>query len=231
MKNHNITELFTSNSLKDKRCFLLGGGLSLIGFDYSLLDGEFTIGVNKTFTVFNPTINYSMDLKLYNYLIQPTKKHERRSIQESLIDFTGHKVFLCPKKNQIPIFAEGWFVISRLLEESLSLDIEKGIFPGTNSGFGALMLDISMGCKEIYLLGYDLKVLDNKTHWHKGYLNKDAHLYEKTLFPRYRQEFEEFSDTIEDEGVKVVNFSNTSTIKCFPKDVIGNVLKQSKAHV
>ena len=40
-----------------KRCFIVGAGPSLDGFDFSLLEGEVTIGLNFMSVFFEPTIH------------------------------------------------------------------------------------------------------------------------------------------------------------------------------
>ena len=166
-----ITQVFSSNSLANKRCFLLAGGPSLTGFNYDLLKDEFTIGINKTFIAHASTINYSADMKFYNLVCSEGTKRDQKILHDSWLRYTGYKVFRCPIRSYP--FTKDIYVVDRILEKVLSLDINQGIYLGENSGFGALMLAIAMGCKNIALLGYSLKVFKNITHWHDGYRNQE----------------------------------------------------------
>jgi hypothetical protein len=221
--SNNISQILSSNSLEKRRCFLLGGGPSLEDFDYSILINEFTIGVNKTLLIFNPTINYSMDPRFYENAVRPPQKRDERLFHEAWVKYTGLKVLLCPKKDNRLVLSDDIYIVTRITQKILSLDINQGIYPGTNSGFGAFMLAIAMGCKEIYLLGYDMKVVNDKTHWHKGYPNqnlKDC----KIRLEKFNNEMEEFSEIIKKQNIKVVNLNKNSALECFPKDHIKNIM-------
>ena len=218
-----ITEVFSNSSLENKRCFLIAGGPSLINFDYTLLKDEFTIGVNKTFLDYHPTMIYCMDIALYEYLSRLGRKRAQKEAHLAWLAYKGYKVFLCPKRKHT--FTDDIYVVDRLLGKTLSLDISKSFYPGKNSGFGALTLAIAMGAREIYLLGYDLKTgPKERTHCHDGYPNQDFRKFVKRL-EKFRVEFEEFAPIIEKEGIKVVNLSKNSALECFSKDSIENILK------
>ena len=138
---------------------------SLHKFNYKLLKDEFTIGINKIFTVFNPTIIYCMDTKFYNYISEPGKR-EQREIHNKWLEYNGYKVFLCPRRKYI--FDKDIYVVDRIDGKVISLDVGEGIYPGRNSGFGALTLAMSLGCRNIALLGYDLRVFGEQSHFHSG---------------------------------------------------------------
>src|ERR1017187_6377563 len=67
--NKHITEVFNKDSWLGKRCFIVGGGESVKGFDFNRLNGEHTIGINKAFKFFSTsTINYGMDHVFYTQM-------------------------------------------------------------------------------------------------------------------------------------------------------------------
>lgn len=143
-------------------CFLIGGGPSLrdpffVKFldEYICTRKFLSIGINKAF-VWNPTINYSMDYSFWKDIKQ----------QKDWIDYKGLKVFLRRRKDT---FDDSIYVVNEINEKKISLDLKAGIYPGNNSGFGGLMLAIALGCKRIWLLGYDLMTTKEHTHWHGGY--------------------------------------------------------------
>jgi len=47
--NSKITQKFNSSSWLNRRCFIIGGGESLINFDFSCLKNELIITINKAF--------------------------------------------------------------------------------------------------------------------------------------------------------------------------------------
>ncbi|MHA1592741.1 MAG: hypothetical protein ACTSUP_09750 [Candidatus Heimdallarchaeaceae archaeon] len=220
-----ITDILSSTSLANKRCFLLAGGPSLRGFNYNTLKNEFTIGVNKTFTTFPTNICYVMDLKLYNYISQSGVKQDQRKIHLAWTNYGGNKIVLCPSRKHV--FAKDIYLVDKIVGKSISLDIGKGIYPGKNSGFGALMLAISMGAKEIFLLGYDMKVDGRRTHWHKGYLNQEPEGFAKKL-EKFKKEFEEFAESLNGENIRITNLNPNSALKCFPFARLEDVLSKKK---
>ncbi|MHA1690363.1 MAG: hypothetical protein ACTSU7_01870 [Candidatus Heimdallarchaeaceae archaeon] len=222
-KYKNISEIYTSTSLENKRCFLLAGGPSLKNFNYAVLKDEFTIGINKTFTIFSSNINYSMDLKFYNYISRPGNENGQRKVHESWLKYQGYKVFTCQRNKYN--FSNDIFVVDRINERTLSFDLSKGIYAGSNSGFGALMLAVALGSKVIYLLGYDLKVNEKNTHWHQGYFNQNVAIFEKRLL-KYKQLFEEFAPYLKENGIEVINLSVNSALECFPKSTLDKVLRK-----
>lgn len=219
--------MITVNSNQD--CFLLAGGPSLKGFDFKRLDGKFTIGVNKIFKIFHPNIIYCMDRKFYNYLHLPAERKltEDANILNEWLTSPAIKAFLSPstspKKNE-RFFKESFIeVIPRISNKCISFDINEGIYPGTNSGFGALSLAIALGFKKIYLLGYDLKINGKDTHFHKGYPNQSIDTQQRHL-NNFKRTFEFFAPKIKEAGVTVINLTPDSALTCFDKMNIEEVL-------
>lgn len=66
-----ITSVLSSGCWEGQTCFVLGGGPSLVAFNYKWLEGQKVIGINKTFTTFSATVNYSMDYNFFD-LVQST---------------------------------------------------------------------------------------------------------------------------------------------------------------
>jgi len=213
--SHDISEVMCNGQWSGKKCFLLGGGPSLKGFDYNFLSGQLTIGINRTFEVFEPTLLYCMDARFYDWVVfgEPGKgvDLERKKRWNSLLSL---KVFLGTKGKK---YKEGVVTVRRRTEQTISLDLKKGIYGGTNSGFGALMLAIALGAKEIYLLGYDFKVEEKDTHWHNGYgwLSKKK---QENVLKTYIKIFERFAPTIDRMGIKVINLNPDSALRCFRRE-------------
>ena len=208
---------------QNQRCFILGGGPSLTGFDFNTIKDENTIGINKAFTVFPDTkINYSMDLKFYKE-IQARKTEEDKKLYNSWTDYKGIKVFLKTSNNFV--FDKDIIVLNKLSQKAISFDVSKGVYAGSNSGFGALMLSISLGCKQIFCLGYDFNVdtVNKKTHFHSGYRGQTVENFSRKL-ERFRGNFEEFASNLKDNNIDIVNLNPNSALRCFRFDTIENVM-------
>lgn len=212
-----ITEVLPSGVWRGKRCIIIGGGPSLENFNFSVLNSELTIGVNKAFIVHNSTVNYAMDLRFYSSLTEPSKKDPKAvELHQQWLNYKGIKLFLRTSKKVK--FGPSVYYVNSLRRKVLSFNLNEGIHGGNNSGFGALMLAIALGANPIGLLGFDLKVnkKKNRTHWHEGYFHQNVHEMPRKL-ESFAKCFEEFAPTIEQHKIKVVNLCLDSALRCFPK--------------
>ena len=229
-KVHYITEVLPSGAWKDKTCFLLGGGPSLKDFDFDLIRNELTIGVNKSFTRFPTTVNYAMDVRFYDMITCTgnvhTKNTDCKELYQQWLAYEGIKLFI--KRSAKSKFDSSVYIVNNLGKKVLSLDLQKGIWGGNNSGFGALMLACALGATRIGLLGYDLKVQKKQkgieTHWHGGYGLGRAESFQSKL-DKFKMCFEEFARAITKQGILVVNLNPNSALDCFPFDTIENFLR------
>jgi hypothetical protein len=221
---HDVTEVLRSGQWSNKRCLIFGGGPSLIGFDYGSVADELTIGINKSFELFSPTINYSMDLRFHD-LLQDTKDRTAAVLRQKWAAYKGIKLFF-RRDNETEY--TGVYTVKALGKRAISYDLSAGIWEGANSGFGAMMLAIALGSTRIGLLGYDMTV-DQKagrTHCHEGYGQDPMDL--QTKLNRFRQEFEEFGPAILSHGISVFNLNPASAIQCFPKCNLAEFLQDKQ---
>ncbi len=217
-----IIGVLKSGCWEGQTCFILGGGPTLEGFNYQWLTGQKTIGINKTFMTFSATVNYSMDYNFFDLVQFTTDSHAKEyPLHQAWMAYQGIKVFL--HHDEHDRFAQGIYYVDELPQKGISFDLDRGIYPGNNSGCGALMLAVALGCKKIGLLGYDLKVQGNKTHWHEGYgySLKDV---AKSL-EDFRAVIDEWGPAILSMGVKVFNLSPDSALRSFPKTDVRTFLE------
>lgn len=215
MLGTNISTVLRSGCWEGQTCFILGGGPTLEGFNYQWLEGQKTIGINKTFTTFSATLNYSMDYDFFD-LVQfkaSDPRAKEHPLYEAWMAYRGMKVFL--HHDEHDRFANGVYYVNEITQKGISFDLERGIFPGNNSGCGALMLAVALGCKKIGLLGYDLKVQGTKTHWHEGYGYPLKNVV-KSL-EDFRSVIDEWGPVILSMGIKVFNLSPNSALRSFPR--------------
>ena len=218
-----LSKVVQSGSWKGRRCFLIGGGPSLKCFKPARIENELTIGINKSIIKFNPTINYSMDIKFHDSLLTlDSTDPEGMLIKERWNNYKGIKVFLRLTPKQL--YMQEVYLVEKIHKRTISFDLDKGIYPGGNSGFGALMLAIALGANPIYLLGYDLKTTENRTHWHNGYPHQDSvEVFSKKL-DKYKRCFERYAPKIAEKGVDVINLNLESNLECFSKNSFANII-------
>jgi hypothetical protein len=211
-------------SWRGQRCFILGGGTSLRGFDFERLRGERTIAINKAFLDAPfADILFGMDWnKFFKRVFNGKMGH---GMKEKFDEFEGLKV-LCDLVDR-HTGSILWIKSADYKRDGIPKTMREGLFHGTNSGYAALGLAIVLGANPIYLLGYDMKPDGEKFHYHSGYqkirTKKDIKEAIHTLGV-FKKAFEYISDELMRRRVSVVNLNQESALRCFPFSTIDEVL-------
>ena len=189
-----------------RRCFIVGGGPSLINFDFSQLRGELAIGINRAFEKMDPTIIFSMDNRFYTWLQKGTfgpqvlQKYQDSQACKIWVESAGFD------------FGSEVQTVPKLFGRGVSTSLAEGLYLGSNSGFTALNLAICLGANPIYLLGFDLHTRGQFQRWfHDGYPVRQ----QDDIYANFREDFEEVAPAIEERGIKVINLNLASALKCF----------------
>lgn len=191
-----------------RRCWIIGGGPSLKGFDFNTLRGELTIGVNKAFLHHDPTIIFSGDYRFYKKLMMfNTPKRERLWTDDEERCYQARAKYLQSHAYKVWLDTEGGafgdevFVVDYAGhynketkkfegEEAISFNLEDGIYQGRNSGYAALNLAIALGASPIILLGFDMLGRDGKAAWfHEGYEALSEWQRTESVYDRFLEQF------------------------------------------
>jgi len=201
-----LHDIMPDGAWKNQRCFIIGGGESLKGFDFSKLKNELVIGVNRAYEAIDCTINYAMDHNLYRWITGGELGQEAKKKFE---DFKGIPVWLNSAGYDYP---KGIFILNKLSNHKRNFIMKDGLRSGTNAGLGALSLAVCLGANPIYLLGFDMKGRDGKqTWWHDGYPeNQIDRIYESFIL-----DFKRVESELREKGVQVINLNPESKLKCF----------------
>ena len=203
-----LIKKYPNKTWSGNRCFIIGGGPSLKGFDFSLLDGELTIAVNRAFEYIDPTIIFYTDYEtFYKKLIDGGFGDEAR------------KKFIMSRTLKIALniggvnYDHGTYSIPLSRTPRMTTDLKDGLFDGGNSGFGALNLAVCLEANPIYLLGFDMQGSgDGKQAWfHSGY----SEIGSDKVYPRWQDYFKEAVPIIKRAGSQVINLNKKSALKCF----------------
>ena len=188
--------------------FLIGGGSSLERFDFTLLTGLNVIGCNDAFHLGPEIVRVCVfgDAGWWHR----NKWH--------LEKYAGRIVTNAPSLMHL-----------RIPNVQKMKRIRDGIHNhdtlGWNYSTGALAINlaISLGAVKIYLLGYDLTNVGNKSHWHKyGKATREF------CFSRFLRGFETLKAALP-AGVSVVNVSDgSSKLNCFETISFETLLKVIK---
>lgn len=143
---------------KDQDCIIIGGGASLANFDWSWLVSENTIGCNTAFTLGEKVckVCFFGDWRWW------------RKYESALADYKGIVFTNVPGlfKTRVP-----W--LWTLEREAHGLHHDKLGWNG-NTGAAAINLAILFGAKRIFLIGFDMKHVQNKSNWHNQIIDPRA---------------------------------------------------------
>lgn len=201
-----LHDVLPDGSWNGQRCFIIGGGESLKDFDFSKLKNELVIGVNRAYEKIDCTVNFSMDDSLYHWI---TKEKLGQEAKEKFEDFKGYPVWLDSAGYDYP---KGIFLLGKANSNNINHSMKEGIGGGTNSGFGAMCLAVSLGANPIYLLGFDMKGRDGKqTWWHNGYPDQR----DDKVYKMFINDFKRSCSGLQEKGIQVINLNAESALKCF----------------
>lgn len=186
-------------------CFIIGGGSSLRGFDWSLLDGKFVVAVNRAYEVLpNANIVYFTDNIFWRDHKSGLLNHKGRLMK----GMGGSLVNPSIKEPRVEEFK---------ITGVTGLEMAPGCTrSGKNSVYAVMNIcAVHLGFKAIYLLGVDMgwgKAQDRATsHFHDGYKNMSSN------YLQMKEAFETIKQPLEELGVRVVNLNPHSKLEVFEK--------------
>ncbi len=113
-------------------------------------------------------------------------------------------------------------IVKNLGNKGLSLD-STGLMTGHNSGYQAINLAFLLGSKKIILLGYDMREgKDRKNHWFGEHEWKKKN--PNVPYDLFLREFPSIVGPLKREGVEVINCNLDSSLECFKKISLSDVL-------
>lgn len=225
-------EILPDKSWMGERCFIVGGGPSLEGFDFHRLFGEKIIAVNTAFLdVPFADICFFMDvLEFFKWTITGKLGQDAK---QKFAEFQGFKVLLdlTKSRDQGPPkkldYSDVYFLYSdNTLKFGFPKKMEDGLYHGNNSGYAAIQLAICLGANPIFLLGFDMRVKrkdadEENTHYHKRYPRRPK--YQDTL-DSFIPGFKNLADLCKIHNIKVWNCSMESRLYCFRKIHVNEIL-------
>lgn len=216
-------EVMADGAWAGERCFIIGGGPSLTGFDFERLRGKGrVIAVNRAYEHAPfADILYFMDNGFYQWA---HKDHLFPGSLEAWNAFAGYKVFL----NILGREYGDVYSIRSLGRVGLSNSLKAGLYHGNNSGVGAVGLAFCLKANPIYLLGIDCKI-DNqrkKSHYHSGYSKRPM---SPAAYGSFKTDFERLCRFIRRTNYQIINLNPASAVRCFSFSTIDEVLSDGKA--
>jgi hypothetical protein len=197
---------------KGEDVFIIGGGTSLRNFDWTLLYNEKTIGCNQAFRLGEKVCDICLigDKK---FLFEGGDLSKPYLSNYSPLSEFGNPVVVCdPVLHNRP---EPWMLFMQREPKGISKD---ALGWNTNTGASAINLALILRAKNIYLLGFDMKLDENgKPNWHNEKLidKPEESTYERMLsyYGRIKHEINK-----KFPGVKVIHLlTGESKLKTFKR--------------
>jgi len=193
-------------------CFIVGGGPSLVGFDWKNLDGKFIIGINRAYEILpEAQIIYFTDDDYW-------QKHRKGMMAHKGLKFRGRlarrPIIKEPGVTEIQLHSKpgGWS------------DTFGELYHGSNSGYACIQVAGQLGFTTIYLLGFDMKHYGNYnhktknslgvTHWHNGHRRIDP----KTCYAMFMRNYDVMKPLAEKRNFNIININTPkgTALKHFP---------------
>lgn len=217
--------------LKDKyagkRCFVMGNGPSLVKCDLSKLKGEVTIGSNNHFLLWEQMGYKPTFLTLEDELVAKGRSSELSALTGTTKIFPYDLVnTLIPNSDTLYINFVRKYKPFPLFTEQFA---DKVYWGGTVSYLN-LQLAYYLGCKEVYLIGFDhsfkLPKMEGTTvitadapdsnHFHPDYYLKGHKWYDPNV-ERMESAYVYAKDYLQQHGVKVYNATVGGKLEVFER--------------
>jgi len=208
--NKRIQDVFPKDIWKGKRCFIIGGGPSLKGFDFNQFKGELVITVNRGLEACPfSAMNVCTDARVWGWY--ESSKDLGPEATEKFRSYKGYKVWL---NVQAFPFPEDIYTINPLAPTDFTFqEYYRGIPIYGNSGVNAIMMAACLGANPIYLLGFDLYGVDGHlANYHSGYPENMGQSEE--LYKVFQDDFHAASLQLNNH-TKVINLNPKSNLKYF----------------
>jgi hypothetical protein len=187
--------------------FLLGGGPSLRGFDAEVLRGRGrVIAINNSFLL----------APWADVLYYADRSWWRAHRAAVLASWTGGR------RVSIGTSEDGTQRLRCAGVAGLS-DDPSAVKHGSNGGYQAINLAYLLGAVRIVLLGYDMHVDGERTHWHEGHARQGASGQAKAL-AMFAGRFPALVEPLRAAGVEVINATPGSALQCWPYSPLEEIL-------
>lgn len=88
-----------------------------------------------------------------------------------------------------------------------------GVTNGRNGGYQALHLAAWLGARRVLLLGFDMRQVDGRMHWHEEHPVATS----STIFPNWLEHFGTLAPALSERGIEVINCTPGSALQAFPR--------------
>lgn len=201
--------------LEGETVIVIGGGPSLVDFDFDTLEGFNMIGANDAGLLTKAQTIITLDRNYYRNRLKEMVKKARE----------GRMVYAALPTDLPPDTKFPDEIVHLQFKRGRGLAQNPEMIYGLNSGFAALNVAYLSGAKDIRLIGFDFKFNPDQPHWHKEY----SWFTQKNdrQIQRWAKDFELTLPQLEAAGARVTNYVGPegSAITAYKTRPLGDVAK------
>ena len=197
---------------KDETVFIIGGGPSLIGFDFTPIHERKVIGVNNSYR-FGDWVDVCWfgDLKWFHW--------HQKELRQSFKGIVAH----CNTRSDLR--ALKWTACFAR-ESSRGLSTKPNTVRWNRcSGLSAINLAYHMGASTVFLLGFDMKHNGVQKNWHLDHMEDQSVEKADDRYVRFLSMCKYIKRDAIKLNLKIINGNPDSAIKEFPKMTLNQFLK------
>ena len=136
-------------------------------------------------------------------------------------NFSGRKITL--ENTALAADEPGLLSVKNFQLEPGMCKLNWGVHTGANSGYQALNIALHLGVKKVVLLGFDMRVVGRRTHWHMAHKRPTPEdVFRTRMIPQFNLAAREIR---EEWGVEVLNCTPDSALECFPRVPLDEALR------
>jgi len=216
-----------------QRCFILGGGPSLLKIDPAPLKNEITFGVNCIFLIYDWLGIHPTYYAVEDWLVYEDRSNDIKKF------VTGSKCFF-PLQFRTENFHRGNHRYFRAIYDfdvkdgwpNFSRNASKLVWIGGTVSYVCMQLAYYMGFSEVYLIGFDHKytkpanVITDGTEWtsqgndlnhfHPGYFGKGKRWHDPRV-DRMEMAYKKAKKCFESDGRKIFNATVEGCLEVFDR--------------
>jgi hypothetical protein len=201
------------DKVSGRQIFVIAGGPTVAQQNLDLLKGKKIVCINNAYKLIeNPTALYWADENWAAQHFDNLSKHNCKHRFHSKFHLSKQIITKDIKG------AGNCTLLKRSADYGIDSDVNNVC--GNNGGAQVLNLLFNMKVREIVLLGYDMKLISSKSHWHSGH----GLPISPSVYFNFISSVESMAPFLERAKINVINTSPNSDLKCFTKQKLEDVV-------
>jgi hypothetical protein len=216
---------------KGETVFIIGGGPSLINFDFSPIHNRKVIAVNNAYG--DPVKDEAGNTVCYcpRWWVDVCWFGDLKWWQWHKNDLKRFSGIIAHCNDKSSITKIKWIVAYQRGKPSGLIAKEGAVAWNRCSGFSAINLAYHMGASTVFLLGFDMSHNGVQRNWHNDHKEQCTFKDAEGRYAHYMVSCKYIAKDAESLGLEIINGNPDSAIEAFPKMELKAFLKKEKQRV